>query len=119
MGGVRAAEEPFSAGDDLAEVQREDALALALALSDEWRASLPNRLPGLAIMEERAADWAARLGQQDVARRLMNRAAGLSGRNAPWPPDEPEIWNRPRSVEGLLRFGMAATTIELPVDERG
>lgn len=93
---------------------REDALPQALELADEWRRTLPPRLPGLSVIENRAAEWASRLGRADVVQRMSDRAAEMAGRNAPWPPDDPRVWSGPRTAEGLLRFGMAATIIEWP-----
>lgn len=90
------------------------ALDAVLALADQWRATLSPRLGGLGEIEARAAAWAEELGHTDAAVLLKDRAAAMTGRNAPWAADGPEAWPKPRTHEGLLRFGMAATVIDWP-----
>jgi hypothetical protein len=90
------------------------ALEAGIALSAAWRASLPPRLPGLAVIEDVTGTWAAQQGRPEVAAQMRDHAAQRAGRLAPWPEDAPQIWAQPRSAEALLRFGFAATPLNWP-----
>jgi hypothetical protein len=90
----------------------DDALLRLKHLSDDWRAQISPRVPGLFLIERRAAMWAEASGRPDLAEFFGGRAGSLAGRNAPYPEDAPEVWAQPRSLEATLRFAVAATPLE-------
>ncbi len=90
------------------------ALEAGIALVATWRASLPPRLPGLAVIEDATGLWATQQGRPEVAAEMRDHAAQRAGRLAPWPEDAPRIWAQPRTAEALLRFGFAATPLCWP-----
>jgi hypothetical protein len=88
----------------------DEAISLGKRISDEWRQNLSPRLPGLGTVERMSATW-SRQTQPEISYELEKRLATLVDRSAPYADDAPDVWTRPRNVEGVLRFGFAATLI--------
>lgn len=88
-----------------------DALARAQAVASTWQKDLPVRLPGLPHILHTTAHWAN--ADRELSQRLLAEAGRLTGRMAPYPEDSEEVWIKPRRAEGIVRFGFAATVIEI------
>ena len=95
-----------------------EGLRMAQRVSDDWRAALSPRLPGLAVIERRAQVWAEQHGQAEMARLFAGRTESHTGRNAPYAEDGPEVWAMPRRTEAVLRFAAAACPVDWPNGNR-
>ncbi len=89
----------------------EDALALAHEVASTWQTDFPVRLPGLPHILRTVAGWAN--ADRELSQRLLADAGRLTGRMAPYPEDSEEVWIKPRRAEAIVRFGFAATVIEI------
>jgi len=88
-----------------------DAASLAGDLSDRWRTGTPIRLPGLLQIERAGSAWAEMASQRALAQLLGERAGQLTDRLAPYPDDDPSVWEGLRTPEQIVRFGFAAAVL--------
>ncbi|QEX25227.1 hypothetical protein FRZ61_51740 [Hypericibacter adhaerens] len=91
-----------------------EGLAAAEALeriSNQWRAGLPTRLPGLRAIELTGARWFSGEGREAFAAALLSRAETIAGVHAAYPEDAPVHWPPNPNQDELLRFAFAAARL--------